>query len=647
MGERDARLVERVLAGDDSAFDELVSRHRRHVCRAAAQLVGSQESADDLAQEALVRAYVTLSTLKRPELFGSWVVGIVKNLCLMNLRRERPIGRSDELPESIRTQSVPDIEDLLEGLLSLPIGTRQAADLYFLQNKPMADVGKILGISLSAVKSRIRDARKCLQKVDVNMKTKSKPERTEFDQELQRRLELARWYREFGKMAASGVPLVQILEALGNGKYRETVTIATAKLRRAVLDGSSMSDALRHLPALRTPETMSLVRAGEVGGIIDRTSEVLADWIDVGSAQREIELSFWLRTLGEMIDAGVPLDAALSWGIEYPANSILGDMLKQIAASTADGKSIAPIVRDAVDVLPDFVRLAFIAGESANCLGVALRWAGGELAAHVCARLMGPKASTVSNGSQEVFAHSIVRLLPGEKPRDRRAAIAMLGNLACAETADHVVPCLIDLDAEVRLAAIQALVKLRAVQFVPDIAACLNDSEVQVRHGAVLALGALGANEFASQLCALIRDPDVSTAKAAMDTLEAMGESEVLTTIAIQVLSDAPSKAMEFAVHILQIHPVPDAVPALIGALEHERSIAIKAACILSEFGRTEGVPILREALGMRLGITVSRAAEALEALQDRASAPIIREAVRAGRLGENWLGRADSLESR
>ena len=77
MTETDARLVELANGGDNSAFDELVSRHRKRVCHAAVHKVGCRETADDLAQEAFVRAYMTLPTLRRPASFGSWVLGIV------------------------------------------------------------------------------------------------------------------------------------------------------------------------------------------------------------------------------------------------------------------------------------------------------------------------------------------------------------------------------------------------------------------------------------------------------------------------------------------------------------------------------------------------------------------------------------------
>ena len=643
MTETDARLVELANGGDNSAFDELVSRHRKRVCHAADHKVGCRETADDLAQEAFVRAYMTLPTLRRPASFGSWVLGIVENLCRMHFRRNRT-GVVHVAADLLSAQAASEGSDLLERIHSLPLGTRDAAEFYFLQGKSMAEVGLILGISLSAVKSRIRDARRYLREGDTSMKSKVKPERDTFDQELQRRLELARWFREFGNMASNGIPLVQMLDNLSRGAYSPPVISATVQLRTAVIGGSSMSEALRYLPALRTPETVSLVRAGEVGGIIDRTAEVLADWIDVGSAQKEIELSFWLRTLGEMIDAGVPLEAALSWGIEYPANIGLSDTLKRIATATAEGKPFATIIRAAADTLPISVQLAIVAGENARCLGFALRWAGDELAAGVCARLTGHRPQTPPDTSRESFAAEIARLLPAEDTESRRAAISALKSLACTGAAENIAGSLADPEAEVRVAAIRALANLKAIAFAMDIAALLDDPHAEVRLAAVLALGDLDATCFAPRVGILIRDPDNPTAKAAKETVERMGEIELLTSFAIEVLSGESSTGLEIAVDILRAHPVPEAIPGLLASLRQAPKIAITSACILAGLGRTEGVPTLRNAVGLPIGITVSHAAVALESLKDGESAPAIREAVRAGRLGKDWLERADRM---
>jgi RNA polymerase sigma-70 factor (ECF subfamily) len=632
-------------AGNDAAFDELVKRHRSRLCRVARRLLGSRDAADDVAQEALVRAYLTLPALRDPERFGAWVVGIAENLCRMHLRTVREVtalgGLLDGAPMPARSTGEADLPALIAGL---PAGTSAAADLYFMQGKEMRAIGEELGISLSAVKSRIRDARRGLRTEDETMK--SKPTSDTFDAELQRRLELARWYREFATLASSGISLLQAFDTLAAGPYRNSVVQATKKLRSAVQAGSSMSDALQSLPTLRTPETMTAIRAGEFGGILDRVAAMLADWIDVGCAQRQIELSFWLRTLGEMIDSNVPLDFALSWGVQFPAYPGLKDTLVRLAAAASEGLPLTPTVSEATDVLPAEVRVAVAAGESAGCLGFAFRWAGNSLAASVCGLLLREERSREDPRCAS-FGAEVRRLLPSGTADTRRAAVETLGSLRDSSAIGDLVRCLGDPDEEVRIAALRALAKMDARSHAADVAACLADPEPKVRRTAISALGDLQAHEHARELCSMIGDPDLPTATLAVQVAERTGEVDELVKAAIHFLGAEPSAAWSFAADVLNAHPVPEAVPGLLKALDYERHTAIIAACALARLGRREGVPVLRIALAKHFGSFVWSAAEALESLKDADSADAIRGAVKRGYLGEEWLARADRLASR
>src|SRR5215211_2444789 len=69
----DAGLVAQCLAGDSSAFDVLVERHRRQVYQVCYRFVGNHEDASGLAQDAFVRAYRALHTFKGNSAFGTWL----------------------------------------------------------------------------------------------------------------------------------------------------------------------------------------------------------------------------------------------------------------------------------------------------------------------------------------------------------------------------------------------------------------------------------------------------------------------------------------------------------------------------------------------------------------------------------------------
>src|SRR6202171_6797586 len=84
----DANLVARVLAGNRSAFGILIDRHRAGALAFARRLL-SRADAEDVVQDALISAFLAMGTLRAPERFKSWLLGIVINLCRTRLRLRR------------------------------------------------------------------------------------------------------------------------------------------------------------------------------------------------------------------------------------------------------------------------------------------------------------------------------------------------------------------------------------------------------------------------------------------------------------------------------------------------------------------------------------------------------------------------------
>src|SRR3970282_2770315 len=89
MGRGDGELVEACRAGESSAFELLVARWGDKIRGAASRILGSEEEARDVAQEAFLRAYRGLAAFKQEALFSSWLYQIAINLCRDRLRRRR------------------------------------------------------------------------------------------------------------------------------------------------------------------------------------------------------------------------------------------------------------------------------------------------------------------------------------------------------------------------------------------------------------------------------------------------------------------------------------------------------------------------------------------------------------------------------
>jgi RNA polymerase sigma factor (sigma-70 family) len=178
----DADLVHAALRGAKESLAELVSRHRDTAVFLAARVLGSLELAQDAAQEAAVAAMTDLGRLRSPERFGAWYCGIALNVArrwLRQLRAERIGGPADgpgrgERPggQAGPASSTPGPAELVEkadiaarvrgAIAALPAGQRDTVLLFYLQGLSHREVASELRISVSAVKSRLHQARAAL-----------------------------------------------------------------------------------------------------------------------------------------------------------------------------------------------------------------------------------------------------------------------------------------------------------------------------------------------------------------------------------------------------------------------------------------------------------------------------------------------------
>lgn len=102
-GDSDAIAVERTLAGDRDAYRVLVERHSRNVFRLAYRMTGNQHDAEEVVQEAFLRAYQKLSQFAARANFGTWVYRIAANYAIDRMRQRKsedaqrePAGRAGD-----------------------------------------------------------------------------------------------------------------------------------------------------------------------------------------------------------------------------------------------------------------------------------------------------------------------------------------------------------------------------------------------------------------------------------------------------------------------------------------------------------------------------------------------------------------------
>ena len=181
---RERAEIERIVAGAKDDFEVLVQRYQGRVYSLAYRLLGDPQEAEDVAQEAFLKAYRNLGRFRAQSSFYTWIYRITSNLALSRLRylSRRGRGRTESL-EQLRAgedQAIfdpPDpapgpreklLERDLESTLSkaldrLPDAYRVVVVLRDIENKSYEEVAKLSGLPLGTVKSRLHEGRAKLQ----------------------------------------------------------------------------------------------------------------------------------------------------------------------------------------------------------------------------------------------------------------------------------------------------------------------------------------------------------------------------------------------------------------------------------------------------------------------------------------------------
>src|ERR1700674_1383366 len=170
---RDVALMTRIASGDGDAFAELVKRYTRMLYNVAYRYNASQ--AEDLVQEAFLRAYQHANTFSGRSKVSSWLYRICVNVCLTNMRRSSvPTTDIDEVNESEfvaaeeerpeqRVEHGETYAALEDGLRALPSQQRMVFILRELQGLSYGEISDILGMNEQAARTNLHRAKRRLQ----------------------------------------------------------------------------------------------------------------------------------------------------------------------------------------------------------------------------------------------------------------------------------------------------------------------------------------------------------------------------------------------------------------------------------------------------------------------------------------------------
>ncbi len=165
----DQALAQDSLAGNRCAFEELVRRHQDAVFGLAASLARNREDAEDMAQEAFIRAYGKLEQYNPEYSFKAWLLRIcanqTKNLFRSRTRRRRAEEGHVREAEVRASEQPADYGELEVALARLPPKLGAPLRLKHMEGLPYEEIAAILGIGVSAAKMRTLRARNLLMEM--------------------------------------------------------------------------------------------------------------------------------------------------------------------------------------------------------------------------------------------------------------------------------------------------------------------------------------------------------------------------------------------------------------------------------------------------------------------------------------------------
>ncbi|WP_223596262.1 RNA polymerase sigma factor SigW [Neobacillus bataviensis] len=175
------KRIKQVIKGDQDAFGEIVEIYKNSVYQLCFRMLGNKHEAEDVAQEAFIRAYVNIKSFNQDLKFSTWLFRIATNLCIDRMRKKKPdyyldaevvgtegltmysqIPSNTPLPEK-ELESLELQETVQKEILKLPEKYRSAIVLKYVEELSLNEISEILDLPLGTVKTRIHRGREALR----------------------------------------------------------------------------------------------------------------------------------------------------------------------------------------------------------------------------------------------------------------------------------------------------------------------------------------------------------------------------------------------------------------------------------------------------------------------------------------------------
>jgi RNA polymerase sigma-70 factor, ECF subfamily len=175
------KRIKQVIKGDQDAFADIVEIYSNSIFQLGYRMLGNRHEAEDIAQEAFIRAYVNIKTFNQDLKFSTWLFRIATNLCIDRIRKKKPdyyldaevsgtdgltmysqLSSNSPLPEN-ELESLELQEAVQKEILKLPEKYRSVIVLKYMEELSLNEISEILDMPLGTVKTRIHRGREALR----------------------------------------------------------------------------------------------------------------------------------------------------------------------------------------------------------------------------------------------------------------------------------------------------------------------------------------------------------------------------------------------------------------------------------------------------------------------------------------------------
>lgn len=168
MGETE--LVREAQAGSAEAFERLYRKHGRRVYAVCLRMVNDPDWAEELMQDAFVRAWNAIGSFQHKSAFGTWLHRLAINVVLSDMRaekrrssRELLSGELDEFEREVQGAMPETRVDLERAIAALPSGAKEVLILHDIEGYRYREIAELVGVVEGTVKSQLSRARRLVR----------------------------------------------------------------------------------------------------------------------------------------------------------------------------------------------------------------------------------------------------------------------------------------------------------------------------------------------------------------------------------------------------------------------------------------------------------------------------------------------------